>query len=177
MENRLRFSRRRPTMRDSQPQRSGLRSQVSGFRRAAVCSLALFAVASALARVGETEPELVARYGQVLSRQPARKSAAGKMTIYGERLVFKSTDWDVSAVIIGGKCQEISYTKDGKWTEVQFQFLLQLNGGRKQWTEQPTRNPDNHREWNRKDKATGSWSAFGGFVVRTPAAEAALAAA
>jgi hypothetical protein len=140
----------------------------------ALVFLTLFATASA--HVGETEKDLVARYGAVVSRQPARKSAHGQMTIYGERLVFKSEDWDVSAVIIRGRCEEISYTKEGKWTEVQFQFLLELNGGRKQWTEQKTRNPDNHREWIRKDKATGSWSVFGGFVIRTPAAEAALAA-
>ncbi len=142
--------------------------------------LLLVALASlataASARVGENETELVARYGSVVSRQPARKSAAGKMSIYGERLVFKSPDWDVSAVIIGGKCEEISYTKEGKWTEVQFSFLLQLNGGLKNWNEQPTRNPDNHREWIRRDKANAHWSVFGGCVIRTPAAEKALRA-
>jgi hypothetical protein len=137
--------------------------------------LALVATA-AFAHVGETEQELAARYGTVISRQPARKSAQGKMSIYGERLTFKSDDWNVTAVIIGGRCEEITYSKTGTWTEVQFQFLLELNGGRKQWTEQKTRNPDNRREWLRRDKATGSWSVFGGFVVRTPAAERALAA-
>jgi hypothetical protein len=150
--------------------------RVSGFLGAIALVVVLAGANPASARVGENEQELVARYGPVLSRQPARKSAQGKMSIYGERLVFKSPDWDVSAVIIGGRCEEISYTKEGKWTEVQFRFLLELNGGRKQWTEQPTRNPDNHREWIRRDKATGSWSVFGGFIVRTPAAERAMVA-
>jgi hypothetical protein len=98
------------------------------------------------------------------------------MTIYGEKLVFRTPDWNVSAVIIRGRCEEITYTKDGDWTEVQYRFLLELNGGRKQWMEQTTRNPDNHREWLRKDKASAHWSAFGGFVIRTPAAERALEA-
>lgn len=144
-------------------------------RKYLVLALA-FATTSAWAHVGETERELVTRYGAVVSRQPARKSAQGKMSIYGERLTFKSDDWNVTAVIIGGHCEEITYLKEGTWSEVQFQFLLELNGGRKQWKEQATRNPDNHREWLRRDKATGSWSIFGGFVVRTPAAERALAA-
>lgn len=135
-----------------------------------------FVATTAFAQVGETEKELTARYGAVVSRQPARKSAQGKMSIYGERLIFKTDDWNVTAVIIGGRCEELTYLKDGTWSEVQFQFLLELNGGRKQWTEQKTRNPDNHREWLRRDKTTGSWSVFGGFVVRTPAAERALAA-
>jgi hypothetical protein len=156
---------------------SGFRSQVSGFLPVIAPILVFIAATpSASARVGENENELVARYGPVVSRQPARKSTAGKMSIYGERLVFKSADWDVSAVIIGGKAEEISYTKEGKWTEVQFSFLLQLNGGLKQWDESPTRNPDNHREWIRRDKATAHWSVFGGCVIRTPAAERALAA-
>ena len=137
----------------------------------------LSAAVGAAARVGENEAELVARYGTVVSRQPARKSAAGQMTIYGEKLVFRTPDWHVNAVVIGGRCEEISYTKEGDWTPVQYQFLLELNGGRKQWKEQSTRNVDTHREWTRKDRATAHWSAFGGFVVRTPAAERALEAA
>ena len=136
----------------------------------------LGATANAFARVGENEADLVARYGAVVSRQPARKSAGGQMTIYGEKLVFRTPDWHVNAVIIGGRCEEISYTKDGDWTRVQYQFLLELNGGRKQWKEQSTRNVDTHREWIRKDQATAHWSAFGGFIVRTPAAERALEA-
>ena len=144
-------------------------------RRLLLLAFALAAM-SAFAQVGGIEKDLAARYGAVVSRQPARKSAEGKMSIYGERLTFKSDDWNVTAVIIGGRCEEIMYTKDGAWSEVQFQFLLELNGGRKQWSEQKTRNPDNHREWLRRDKTTGSWSVFGGFVVRTPAAERALAA-
>lgn len=134
-------------------------------------------VPSASARLGEHEKQLVARYGTVVSRQPARKSANGKMEIYGEKLVFRTPDWHVNAVIIGGRCEEISYTKEGDWTAVQFRFLLELNGGQNQWKEQPTRNLDNHREWLRKDKASAHWSAFGGFVLRTPAAERALEAA
>lgn len=141
-------------------------------------SMLVLAVAatSGSARVGENERELTTRYGPVVSRQPARKSAHGKMTIYGEKLIFRTPDWQVGAVIIGGRCEEISYTKEGPWTAVQFSFLLQLNGGQSQWTEQPTRNPDNHREWLRADRANAHWSVFGGFVVRTPAAERALEA-
>lgn len=128
----------------------------------------------AAARVGETEPELVARYGAITSRQPARKSAQGKMHIYGERLVFRTPDWAISAVVIGGRCEEINYMKEGDWTGVQFSFLLELNGDRAQWTEQPTRNPDNHRAWLRRDKTTAGWG-LSGFMIRTPVIAQVLA--
>jgi hypothetical protein len=135
------------------------------------CSL-IAPVASA--RVGESEPELVARYGAVTSRQPARKSSQGQMHIYGERLVFRTPDWGVSAVMIGGRCEEINYTKAGDWTKVHFSYLLELNGGRASWTEQPTLNPAIRRDWQRRDK-TMAWWGFTGFMIRTPAIDRALA--
>lgn len=128
--------------------------------------------ASAVGRVGETEQELVARYGAVTNRQPARKAVQGRMNIYGERLGFKFEFWTVSAVIVAGRCEEITYTLAGKWTEPHFRRLLEINGGWTEWTEQKTRNPDNHRAWQRRDQATADWG-LSGFMIRTPAAERA----
>ncbi len=128
--------------------------------------------ATAVGRVGETEQELVARYGAVTNRQPARKSVQGRMNIYGERLGFKFEFWTVSAVIVAGRCEEITYTLAGKWTEPHFRRLLEINGGWTEWTEQKTRNPDNHRQWLRRDQTTASWG-LSGFMIRTPAAERA----
>jgi len=126
-------------------------------------------VSVAAGRVGDTEPDLTARYGAVTSRQPARKSVQGKMSIYGERLGFKFEFWTVSAVIIAGRCEEIEYTLTGKWTEPHFRRLLEINGGWAEWTEQKTRNPDNHRQWLRRDQTTASWG-LSGFMIRTAAA-------
>ncbi len=133
-----------------------------------------FVASTVSARVGETGQELTARYGAVASRQPARKSTQGRMHIYGERLGFRTDDWTISAVVINGRCEEINYRKEGAWTEVQFRYLLELNGGRAQWTEQPTRNPEIRRDWQRRDK-TMAWWGFTGFMIRTPALDQALA--
>lgn len=124
---------------------------------------------TAVGRVGETEQELVARYGAVTNRQPARKAVQGRMNIYGERLGFKFEFWTVSAVIIAGRCEEITYSLTGKWTEPHFRRLLEINGGWTEWTEQKTRNPDNHRQWLRRDQTTASWG-LTGFMIRTTAA-------
>lgn len=126
----------------------------------------------AAGRVGDPEPELVARYGAVTSRQPARKSVQGRMHIYGERLGFRFEFWTVSAVVIAGRCEEIEYTLEGKWTEPHFRRLLEINGGWTAWTEQKTRNPDNHRAWRRRDNTAATWG-LSGFMIRTPAAEQA----
>lgn len=141
--------------------------------RAIVPVLVFALVASvAVGRVGENEQELVARYGAVTNRQPARKSVQGRMNIYGERLGFRFEFWTVSAVIVAGRCEEITYTLTGKWTDPHFRRLLEINGGWSEWTEQKTRNPDNHRQWLRKDQTTASWG-LSGFMIRTAAAERA----
>lgn len=125
--------------------------------------------ASAVGRVGETEQELVARYGGVTNRQPARKSVQGRMNIYGERLGFRFEFWTVSAVIVAGRCEELTYSLAGKWTDPHFRRLLEINGGWTEWTEQKTRNPDNHRQWLRRDQTTATWG-LSGFMIRTAAA-------
>lgn len=126
--------------------------------------LPILVASSAFGRVGETESELVARYGAVTNRQPARKAVQGRMNIYGERLGFSFEFWTVSAVIVAGRCEEITYTLTGKWTDPHFRRLLEINGGWSEWTEQKTRNPDNHRAWQRRDQAKADWG-LSGFTV------------
>ena len=154
-----------------------LRPFLAVFRFLSIAGLAGLLAPAASARVGETEQELIARHGPVTSRQPARKSSQGKMYIIGERLTFRSEDWGVSTLIIRGRCEEINYTKQGEWTEVQFSYLLEVNGGRAQWTEEKTRNPKVRRDWiRRRDQTTAGWG-LSGFMVRTPAVEQALTVA
>lgn len=122
------------------------------------------------ARVGETEVELVHRYGTMTSRHAALKSAQGRTYTYGEYLNFRLDDWSVVALMINKRCEEVTYNKSGEWTEAQFKHLLEINGGRSEWEEQKTNMPQYRREWKRRDKVMAVWSG-GGFEVKSPVVE------
>ncbi len=130
----------------------------------------LLLVSVVSARVGETEEELVHRYGGVTGKLPARKAAQGRIYTYGEYLRFHSDDWSIDALMINKRCEEVTYSRSSGWTEDQFKHLLEINGGRSQWEEQKTTIPKLHREWKRRDKVIAVWSG-GEFEVRTPVVE------
>ncbi len=72
--------------------------------------------------------------------------------------------------MINERCEEVTYSKSGEWTEAQFKHLLDINGGRSQWEEQKTTIPKMRREWKRRDKVMAVWSG-GGFEIKTPVVE------
>ena len=114
-------------------------------------------------KVFELAPEICI---EVLSPSNTRAEMEEKRDLYFEIGCLEF--WTVSAVVIAGRCEEIEYTLAGKWTEPHFRRLLEINGGWAEWSEQKTRNPDNHRAWLRRDQTTANWG-LNGFMIRTAA--------
>ena len=135
----------------------------------AYCLLAAFASA----RLGESEPQLIERYGKAVMRTPDMMLEQGKILKLADRLHFRTDDWNIIAILVGEHCESITYSKPGDWTEEQFRHLLEANGGRAQWEEQKTSTPKTHRQWKRRDKTTADWQMADGLVLKTPGYEKA----
>lgn len=133
------------------------------------CLLAAFSSA----RLSEAEPQLIERYGNPIMRTPDMMLEQGKILKLADRLHFRMDDWNIIAVMVGEHCENITYLKPGEWTEEQFRYILESNGGRSQWEEQKTTSPKTHREWKRRDKTMADWQMIGGMVLKTPAYEKA----
>jgi hypothetical protein len=136
-------------------------------------ALSFLAVCASYARLGETEPQLVDRYGKTVMRASESMIEQGKIHTLARNLHFKTDDWSIIARMIEGRCESISYHKPGEWTEEQFRHLLESNGTRAQWEEEKTPHPKTHRTWRRRDKATAVWRMLEGLTLETPAYERA----
>ncbi len=134
---------------------------------------ALLLATSSYARLGETEAQLVERYAKPIMRSPESIIDQGKILSVADNLHFSSGDWNVIARMTGGKCESITYTKKGDWTEEQFRHVLESNGGRSLWEERTTPTPNMRRTWVRRDSATAEWRIFQGITLSTPAFERA----
>jgi hypothetical protein len=130
---------------------------------------------SAHARLGETERELIARFGQPDSRSNEYVSAQGRMFALCPILVFRKDDWQITCDLIDDRCARISYYKRGDWTEDQFLTVLTVNAQGAKWTE--VANRPLVREWKREDGAIAHWQAGQSFFITTPAFERAKQAA
>lgn len=126
--------------------------------------LFLFAAIVSHARLGETEPELVARFGDVRSRMKATvvDGTQGRVLIIGEELVFETDGWQIRAVIIDGRCARIGYQNSGPWNEDQLRYLLNTYGGRDRWKEQSPPSKagamKSNRRWKRDDGLVAAWN-------------------
>ena len=85
---------------------------------AIILATLLFALAlpqQVAARLGETEDALVERFGRPVVHQPEKavSSSAGTLVEVGERLVFKTDMWRITATITAGRCLKITYFKPG----------------------------------------------------------------
>lgn len=142
-----------------------------------LAALLLFAIPPfAQARVGETEPQLVQRYGQVHWRSRETVIEQQRTYVVGESLQFLADDWSIYALMVNGRCERITYNKAGEWTEAQFTHLFEINGPLQAWKEEVNRNPKLFRTWTRKDGITASWQFASGLTITTPAYEQAKAA-
>lgn len=112
----------------------------------------------ALARLGETEQELTARFGPPSVRAAEKIVAQGKLHEIGTRLVFRDGDWHIESVVIDGRSSRESYTKVGDWTDDQLATVLNSNSQGGKWTETSKSTMKKvHREWRRNDGATAVW--------------------
>lgn len=127
-----------------------------------------FLPAIALARLGETEAELVARFGAATSKTKEITPAQGKMVEFGTTLTFRQGDWSIACTIIDGRSCKENYQKKGEWTEDQFATVLNSNAQGARWTDLSKPAAKTHsREWKRADGATAKWSRFGGGITVT----------
>jgi hypothetical protein len=109
--------------------------------------LSAFSV-SVHARIGETESQLITRFGQPVSRGQD----------LGPTVTFAFSDWLVTCDVIDGLCARISYSKIGDWSEEDFDVLLGANGRRSDWTDLLSpRVKKLMRKWKRDDGVIASW--------------------
>jgi len=130
---------------------------------------------SAHARLGETERELIARFGQPDSRSNEYVSAQGNTFAFCPKLTFRQDDWYINCDMVDGRCVRIAYYKRGDWTEDQFLTVLTVNAQGARWTEVERR--QFVREWKREDGTIAHWQAGQSFFITTPAFERAKQAA
>jgi hypothetical protein len=130
------------------------------------------------ARLGETEAELVARFGQPHSRVSHSVFAQGKFIPLGPQLHFREGEWRITADLIDGRCLRIAYQKPGDWTEDQIRLVLNSNTQSSQWAETSKANIAKlQRAWRRKDGSVAEWDKLTGFTLTWAAYETAKAKA
>ena len=136
--------------------------------------LSLTLTAAAHARLGETEAQMVARFGQPMHRSQHSTYAQGKVWHMGPTLSFRQEDWSISCDLVDGRCVKIQYGKTGEWTEEQFQMVLAYNSQGARWTEtsKPAAKKYN-RTWKRADGADAVWNGGAGMSLVVPAYERA----
>lgn len=139
---------------------------MKSFRPVTLLALAAICTSSAWARLGETEGELVARFGKESLRSNHSIVTQGKSHTLGPVLFFKQDDWSINCYLIDNKCMRISYAKPGDWSEDQIRLVLNSNSQGAQWGE--TSKPSIaklQRTWKRIDGSTASWQKGGGMTL------------
>lgn len=121
-------------------------------------------------RLGETEQELVARFGPPVSRAREVTLTQSKIIEFGSKLIFRQGDWTIESVMIEGRCAREEYWKAGEWTEDQFVTVLTSNAQGEKWTDlSKAMTKGLMREWHRGDGATAVWSIGTHMMVTHPA--------
>ncbi len=140
--------------------------------------LGLGLLGSAFARLGETEQQLVKRFGEPKSRNQHKIIAQGKFIELGPQLRFVEGDWNIACEMIDGRCMRITYSKRGDWTEEQVQLVLNGNAQGARWEETTKRGLAKlMREWKRSDGSIAKWGKGTDFKLTWDAYEKAKARA
>jgi hypothetical protein len=118
------------------------------------------------ARLGETERELIARFGEPTMRGQHSIIAQGRIIPLGPQLHFREGDWRIVCDMIDGRCLRIGYGKGGDWTEEQFQTVLAANSQGSRWTETSnTKMAKLQRSWRRSDGSDAKWMSVSGITL------------
>lgn len=116
----------------------------------------------AYARLGETEAQLVARFGAPVSRAKEITITQGKFVDFGQKLTFKQNDWRIECAVIDGHSAREVYYHPGEWAEDQFTTVLTANAQGVKWTDiSKDLRRKLMREWRRADGGTASWRQAG----------------
>jgi hypothetical protein len=141
------------------------------------CLLICFS-STARARLGETENELIKRFGSPTSRGSHSASFEGRRYDLGPTMRFRQDDWSISCDLIDGRCVRVSYGKTGSWTQDQISAVLNANAQGDKWTETTAPNVKGiARTWKRGDGAIASWNVVAGLTMTSPVYERAKAVA
>lgn len=138
------------------------------------CLMPVVNVAVAHARLGETEAEMVKRFGAPAMRSKHSTFAQGKSLEMGPTLYFRQDDWSIGCDLVDGRCVRIAYSKPGEWTTEQISLVLAYNSQGASWSE--TGKPGTAsfaRSWKRADGATAEWKRGSGMQMVVPAYERA----
>ncbi len=121
---------------------------------------------AAQARLGETDAELIKRFGAPTSVSKHSIIAQSKFIELGPTYSFRQDDWSISCDLIEGRCVRISYAKPGDWSEDQIQLVLNSNGQGAKWNENSKASIAMlQRTWRRIDGSTATWSKGGGMYL------------
>lgn len=130
------------------------------------CALFVLLLTGAQARLGETEPELIKRFGAPASVSKHSIIAQGKMISLGPVYNFRQGDWSISCDLIDGRCVRITYSKPGDWSEDQIKLVLNSNGQGAKWEETSKASiAVLQRTWKRLDGSTATWSKGSGMSL------------
>jgi len=150
---------------------------------ATILVLCLLGTLSAQARLGFTLDQLTDLLGPPQTIHiPSQEFAGGKYVKFGDNYTFHKDPYTVVCCMLNGYCAQVSYSKNGAWTEEQIQTILNLNSQGCIWTETSKPVPpvfantpigDPHdirfhpRSWSRSDGGTATGAGVG-ITITTP---------
>lgn len=109
-------------------------------------------------RVGETEEQLIERFGAPESRSKHQVFEQGRTYDLGPSLSFTEGDWRIGCDLVDGRCVRILYTKVGAWTEEHIQTVLNASTQGGTWTETSKSGAKAMvRDWKRSDGGIAQW--------------------
>jgi hypothetical protein len=121
------------------------------------------------AHLGDTEQQLVTRFGPPLSRGRDIAISQGKFIEFGSKLAFKEGEWTIECIVIDGRCARTTYSKPGEWSEDQLTAVLASNSQGERWTDNSKEMVRKlARDWRRSDGATATWRMGVSMVVTNP---------
>jgi hypothetical protein len=124
----------------------------------------------AFARLGETESELVGRFGAATSRSKEITLTQGKVVDFGVKLTFRQGDWTIECAIIDGRSAREVYHHPGDWTQDQFTTVLASNAQGAKWADVSKESVRKlARKWRREDGATAIWQMGVAMSITHPA--------